>query len=44
MGRALGSGAAFIVTTIRNHLRRARVDEVARMVAERSAELNHRLS
>ena len=36
--------AAFIVTTIRDHLRRKRVDEVARMVAERSAELNHRLS
>lgn len=36
--------AAFIVTTIRDHLRRKRVNEVARMVAERSAELNHRLS
>ncbi|MFV8233960.1 hypothetical protein [Mycolicibacterium fortuitum] len=36
--------AAFIVTTIRNHLRRTRVTEIARTVAERSAELNHRLS
>jgi len=36
--------ATFIVTTIRDHLRRKRVAEVARMVAERSAELNHRLS
>lgn len=36
--------AEFIVTTIRDHLRRTRVDEIARMVAERSAELNHRLS
>lgn len=36
--------AAFIVTTIRDHLRRTRVAEIARMVAERSAELNHRLS
>jgi hypothetical protein len=36
--------AVFIVTTIRDHLRRKRVAEVARMVAERSAELNHRLS
>lgn len=36
--------AAFIVTTIRNHLRCKRVDEVGRLVAERSAELNQRLS
>lgn len=27
----------------RDHLRRKRVAEIARMVAERSAELNHRL-
>lgn len=36
--------AAFIATTIRDHQRRKRVAETARMVAERSAELNHRLS
>lgn len=36
--------AEFIATTIREHLRRKRVTEVAGMVAERSAELNHRLS
>lgn len=36
--------AAFIVTTIRNHLRRTRVTEIAKTVAERSAELNRRLS
>lgn len=36
--------AAFIVTTIRDHLRRKRIDEVGMLVAERSAELNHRLS
>lgn len=36
--------AAFIATTIRNHLRRKRVDEVGMLVAERSAELNQRLS
>lgn len=32
--------AAFIITTIRNHLRRTRVTEIARTVAERSAELS----
>ncbi|WP_139170202.1 hypothetical protein [Mycolicibacterium fluoranthenivorans] len=36
--------AAFIVTTIRDHLRRKRVDEIGMLVAERSAELNHRLA
>lgn len=36
--------AEFIVRTIRDHLRRTRVAEIGRMVAERSAELNHRLS
>lgn len=36
--------APFIVTTIRDYLRRKRVDEISRMIAERSAELNHRLS
>ncbi|MCV7355396.1 hypothetical protein [Mycolicibacterium fluoranthenivorans] len=36
--------AEFIVTTVREHLRRKRVAEIARTVAERSAELNHRLS
>lgn len=36
--------ATFIVTTIRDHLRQKRVDQLARMVAERSTELNHRLS
>ncbi|MEH3137688.1 MAG: hypothetical protein PGN30_22105 [Mycolicibacterium neoaurum] len=36
--------AAFIVTTIRDYLRRERVDEVGKLVAERSAELNYRLS
>ncbi len=36
--------AEFIATTIRDHLRRKRVAEIAGTVAERSAELNHRLS
>ena len=36
--------AEFIVTTIRDHLRRKRVADVGRMVAERSAELNQRFS
>jgi hypothetical protein len=36
--------AAFIITTIRDHLRRKRIAEASRMIAERSAELNHRLS
>lgn len=36
--------AEFIATTIREHLLRQRVAQVARMVADRSAELNHRLS
>jgi len=43
-GDSLRERAVFIVAAIREHLRRARVAEVARMVAERSAELNHRLS
>lgn len=36
--------AVFIVTTIRDHLRRERVDAAAKMIAQRSAELNRRLS
>lgn len=36
--------AAFIVATIRDHLRRKRVAEAAKMIAERSAQLNRRLS
>lgn len=36
--------AEFITTTIRDHLRRKQVAEIAGTVAERSAELNHRLS
>lgn len=43
-GQSPRERAAFIVTTIRNHLRRKRVADVARMIAERSAELNHRPS
>lgn len=36
--------AEFLVTTIRDHLRRERVAEVAGMDAERAAQLNRRLS
>jgi hypothetical protein len=36
--------AEFLVTTIRDHLRRTRVAVIARTVAEHSSELNHPLS
>lgn len=35
--------AEFVVTAIREHLRRKRIEDVAKIVAEHSVEYNHRL-